>query len=127
MRLRNPLDREIVRLALPALGALIAEPLFLLTDAAIIGHLGTPELAGLGIAGAVVQTVVGLCVFLAYGTTASVARRVGAGDLGGAIAQGVDGRAQVGAGPGAQRGQVGVPRPDGVAGGGDHQHVPQRR
>ena len=85
------LDREILRLAVPAFLALVAEPLFLLTDAAIIGHLGTPELAGLGIAGAVVQTVVGLCVFLAYGTTASVARRVGAGDLGGAIAQGVDG------------------------------------
>ncbi len=84
-------DREILRLAVPAFLALVAEPLFLLSDAAIIGHLGTPELAGLGIAGAVVQTVVGLCVFLAYGTTASVARRVGAGDLRGALAQGIDG------------------------------------
>src|SRR6476619_481205 len=84
-------DREILRLAVPAFLALVAEPLFLLADAAIVGHLGTPELAGLGIAGAVVQTVVGLCVFLAYGTTASVARRVGAGDLRGALAQGLDG------------------------------------
>jgi putative MATE family efflux protein len=84
-------DREILRLAVPAFLALVAEPLFLLADAAIVGHLGTPELAGLGIAGAVVQTVVGLCVFLAYGTTASVARRVGAGDLTGALAQGLDG------------------------------------
>ena len=87
----RPLDREILRLAGPAFLALVAEPVFLLADAAIVGHLGTPELAGLGIAGAVVQTAVGLCVFLAYGTTASVARRLGAGDLTGALRQGVDG------------------------------------
>jgi putative MATE family efflux protein len=84
-------DREILRLAVPAFLALVTEPLFLLADAAIVGHLGTGQLAGLGIAGAVVQTAVGLCVFLAYGTTASVARRIGAGDLRGALAQGVDG------------------------------------
>lgn len=84
-------DREIWRLAIPAFLALVAEPLFLVTDSAIVGHLGTAQLAGLGIAGVVLQTVVGLCVFLAYGTTASVARRVGARDLRGAIAQGVDG------------------------------------
>ena len=84
-------DRAILRLAVPAFLALVAEPLFLLADAAFIGHLGTPELAGLGIAGAVLQTAVGLCVFLAYGTTASVARHVGAGDLRGALTQGIDG------------------------------------
>ncbi|KRF20694.1 MATE family efflux transporter [Nocardioides sp. Soil797] len=84
-------DREILHLAVPAFLALIAEPMFLLADAAIIGHLGTPELAGLGIAGAVMQTAVGLCVFLAYGTTASVARQIGAGNLRAAISQGIDG------------------------------------
>ena len=84
-------DREIVRLAVPAFLALVAEPLFLLADAAIVGHLGTAPLAGLGVAGAILQTVVGLCIFLAYGTTASVARYLGAGDLRGAIAHGVDG------------------------------------
>ncbi|MFZ5845922.1 MAG: MATE family efflux transporter [Actinomycetota bacterium] len=84
-------DRQILRLAGPAFLALVSEPLFLLADAAIVGHLGTDQLAGLGIAGAVVQTAVGLCIFLAYGTTASVARRVGAGDLRGALAQGIDG------------------------------------
>jgi putative MATE family efflux protein len=88
---RRARDREILRLAVPAFLALVAEPLFLLADAAIVGHLGTPELAALGIAGAVVQTAVGLCIFLAYGTTASVARRVGAGDARGALTQGVDG------------------------------------
>ena len=84
-------DREILRLAVPAFLALVAEPLFLLSDAAVVGHLGTPELAGLGVAAVILQTVVGLCVFLAYGTTASVARHLGAGDLRAALAQGVDG------------------------------------
>ncbi len=84
-------DRAILRLALPAFGALVAEPLFLLADSVIVGRLGTVPLAGLGIAGAVLTTVVNVFVFLAYGTTASVARRLGAGDLRGALAQGVDG------------------------------------
>jgi putative MATE family efflux protein len=84
-------DREILRLAVPAFLALVAEPLFLLADAAVVGHLGTQQLAGLGIAAAVLQTAIGLCVFLAYGTTAGVARHLGAGDLRAALAQGVDG------------------------------------
>ncbi|NYJ03557.1 putative MATE family efflux protein [Nocardioides thalensis] len=84
-------DREIGRLAIPAFLALVAEPLFLLGDAAVVGHLGTPELAGLGIAGTILQTLVGLCVFLAYGTTAGVARQLGAGRRGDALTQGVDG------------------------------------
>jgi putative MATE family efflux protein len=84
-------DREILRLAVPAFLALVAEPVFLLSDAAIVGHLGTPELAGQGIAAVILQTAVGLCIFLAYGTTASVARHIGAGDARGALAQGIDG------------------------------------
>ncbi len=84
-------DREILRLAVPAFLALVAEPLFLLADSAIVGHLGTPELAALGIAAAVLATLVSLCVFLAYGTTASVARQVGAGHAGDALAEGVAG------------------------------------
>lgn len=84
-------DREILRLAVPAFLALVSEPTFLLADSAIVGHLGTPELAGLGIAGALLSTVISLCVFLAYGTTASVARRIGAGDVRGAISAGIDG------------------------------------
>ena len=87
----HPHDREILRLAVPAFLALVAEPLFLLADAAIVGHLGTSQLAGQGIAAVVLQTAVGLCIFLAYGTTASVARQLGAGDEQGALAQGVDG------------------------------------
>lgn len=88
---RHPADREILRLALPALGALIAEPLFLLADTAIIGHLGTPQLAGLGIAATILATLVNVSIFLAYGTTAAVARMLGAGDMRGALRQGIDG------------------------------------
>jgi putative MATE family efflux protein len=84
-------DREILRLAVPAFGALVAEPAFLLADSAIVGHLGTLPLAGLGIAGAVLATAVGVFVFLAYATAAAVARRFGAGDVRAALAQGVDG------------------------------------
>lgn len=84
-------DREIVALALPAFGALVAEPLFVMADSAIVGHLGTAELAGLGVAAALLTTAVNVFVFLAYGTTAAVARRVGAGDPRAALRQGVDG------------------------------------
>ncbi|WP_329097399.1 MATE family efflux transporter [Actinomadura citrea] len=90
-RLATAHDREILRLAVPAFGALVAEPLFLLSDSAIVGHLGTAQLGGLGVAGQALNTLVYLCVFLAYGTTAGVARQVGAGDLRGAIRQGIDG------------------------------------
>lgn len=84
-------NRQILGLALPALGALIAEPLFLLADSAIVGHLGVAPLAGLALAATVLTNAVGLSVFLAYGATAAVARRLGAGDLRGALRHGVDG------------------------------------
>ncbi|WP_280895148.1 MULTISPECIES: MATE family efflux transporter [unclassified Streptomyces] len=88
---RRQHDREIVALAVPAFGALVAEPLFVMVDSAIVGHLGTAQLAGLGIASALLMTAVSVFVFLAYATTAAVARRVGAGDLQAAIRQGMDG------------------------------------
>ncbi|WP_267243544.1 MATE family efflux transporter [Streptomyces sp. PR69] len=84
-------DREIIALAVPAFGALVSEPLFVMADSAIIGHLGTTQLAGLGVAAALLMTAVNVFVFLAYATTAAVARRVGAGDLASAIRQGMDG------------------------------------
>jgi putative MATE family efflux protein len=77
---RSVYDREIVSLALPALGALAAEPLYLLADTAIVGHLGTPQLAALALAATVLSTLVSLCIFLTYGTTARVTRLHGAGD-----------------------------------------------
>ena len=77
---RSAYDREILRLAVPALGALAAEPLYLLTDTAIVGHIGTPELAALALAATLLTTLVSLCIFLTYGTTAQVARLHGAGE-----------------------------------------------
>ena len=85
------LNRDILRLAVPSLGALVAEPLFVLTDTAMVGHLGVEPLAGLGLASTVLQTAIGLLVFLAYATTPLVARRLGAGDPRGALSAGVDG------------------------------------
>lgn len=76
---RRLIDKQILALAVPALGALVAEPIFVLVDSAVVGHLGTAELAGLSLASTVLLTLVGLCVFLAYATTAAVARRIGAG------------------------------------------------
>src|SRR6185312_8440677 len=87
----DTLNRDILRLAVPALGALIAEPLFLIVDSALVGHLGVVPLAALGIASAVLQTIVGLMVFLAYSTTPAVARRFGAGTMSKAVSVGIDG------------------------------------
>lgn len=88
---RSNVDRQILALAVPALGALVAEPLFVLVDSAVVGHLGTAPLAGLALASTLLVTVVGVCVFLAYATTAAVSRRLGAGDRAGAMQVGMDG------------------------------------
>lgn len=82
--------REILALAIPALGALLVEPGLLLVDSAVVGHWSTDALAGLGLAQTILLTVVGLCVFLAYSTTAQAARALGAGDLRAALSSGVD-------------------------------------
>ncbi|HET7571452.1 MAG TPA: MATE family efflux transporter [Gaiellaceae bacterium] len=79
MRLRSPHDREIMRLAIPALGALAAEPLYVLADTAIVGHLGRPQIAALGLAGTVLAGAFTIFNFLTYGTTSVVARASGAG------------------------------------------------
>ena len=83
--------REVARLAITAFFALVAEPAFLLVDSAIVGHLGATPLAGLAIASTILGTAVGVCIFLAYGTTALVARQIGSGDRAGAITAGIDG------------------------------------
>jgi putative MATE family efflux protein len=76
---RSPYDREILALALPALGALAAEPLYVLVDTAIVGHLGTTQLAALALAATALSTAFTIFNFLTYGTTAQVARLHGAG------------------------------------------------
>jgi len=72
-------DREIFRLAVPALGALAAEPLYVLVDTAIVGHIGTTQLAALAIASTLLVSAFAIFNFLTYGTTAQVARLHGAG------------------------------------------------
>ena len=104
MQLRSQYDREIVGLAVPALGALAAEPLYLLADTAMVGHLGTPELAALAIAGTLLTGSFTLFNFLTYGTTAQVARLTGAGETArGGLARGAGAVAVGGhrSGPGA--------------------------
>jgi len=72
-------DREIWRLALPAFGALIAEPLYVLADTAVVGNIGVDEAGGLAIASQLIVISLALFIFLAYGTTGAVARLLGAG------------------------------------------------
>lgn len=79
----------VLRLALPALGALAAEPLYLLVDTAVVGHLGAVQLGALGIGGSLLAQVAAQCNFLAYGTTGRAARRFGAGRRDEAVAEGV--------------------------------------
>jgi putative MATE family efflux protein len=73
--------REVLRMGDPRLWQ-VSEP---------VANFGTPELAGLGIAAAVLSTLVNVSIFLAYGTTAAVARMLGANDLTGALRAGIDG------------------------------------
>lgn len=84
-------DRAILRLAVPALGALVAEPLYVLADTAVVGHIGTPQLAGLALASQVLLIIHAVFTFLAYGTTASVSRLLGAGQERRAAHQAVQG------------------------------------
>src|SRR5438445_12866812 len=75
---RRQHDREIVALAVPAFGALVAEPLFVMADSAIVGHLGTSQLAGLGVGSFLLMTAISVFVSLAYATTSALSRRSGA-------------------------------------------------
>ncbi|WP_415446669.1 MATE family efflux transporter [Bifidobacterium aquikefiri] len=82
---------HIAALAIPTFGQLIAEPAFILIDTAVVGHVGGAALAGLSIGSTIILTTVGLCVFLAYGTTSQVARLIGAGRKRQGLEAGVDG------------------------------------
>ena len=85
----RPTDRRIFALAIPALGALAAEPLYLLVDTAVVGHLGKESLAGLAVGAALLGNTVWLMSFLAYGTTGKAARLFGAGRQKDAVDAGV--------------------------------------
>ncbi|KFI54422.1 MATE family efflux transporter [Bifidobacterium callitrichos] len=84
-------SRRILALALPTFGQLIAEPTFILIDTAIVGHIGDAALAGLSIGSTIILTAVGLCIFLAYSTTAQVAHLLGAGRRREGMQAGIDG------------------------------------
>jgi Na+-driven multidrug efflux pump len=81
--------RELLRLALPALGVLAAEPLYLLVDTAVVGHLGATQLAGLSVGSIVLSQVGQQMAFLSFGTTARAARLHGAGRRADAVDEGV--------------------------------------
>jgi putative MATE family efflux protein len=76
----SAVDRRILRLAVPALGSLAVEPIYVITDTAIVGRLGTNQLAGLAIAASVLTIVFAGANFLTYGTTQRVAGYLGSGD-----------------------------------------------
>ncbi|XCB29170.1 MATE family efflux transporter [Arcanobacterium hippocoleae] len=85
------IDRSIAKLALPSLGTLLVEPLLVAVDSTMVGHLGTKELAGLALASTLLNTLIGLCIFLTYATTASTAHFVGKGNPAKAARLGIDG------------------------------------
>lgn len=81
--------RRVLGLAVPALGVLAAEPLYLLVDTAVVGHLGAVALAGLALGAVLMSTVSTQLTFLSYGTTARAARLHGAGRRADAVAEGM--------------------------------------
>jgi putative MATE family efflux protein len=83
--------RRIASLAIPALVVLAAEPIYLLIDTAVVGHLGAVPLGGLALGGVIMGLAPFIGAVLAYGTTARASRRFGAGDRPGAVAEGVQG------------------------------------
>lgn len=78
-RLRNPHDRAILGLAIPALGSLAIDPLISLIDTAFVGRLGPAPLGALAIDGAIFSLAFVVFNFLAYGTTPRVGRALGQG------------------------------------------------
>lgn len=88
---KTSLNRQVLALALPALGSLIAEPVLRMADSILVGHVGTPDLAGLAIGSTVLTLVVGICVFLAYTTTAVTGRAIGAGKRAEGLRLGIQG------------------------------------
>src|SRR5581483_7078960 len=81
--------RQLLGLGVPALGVLAAEPLYVLVDTAVVGHVGALALAGLALGGVVLSQVSSQLTFLSYGTTARAARLHGAGRRGDAVGEGV--------------------------------------
>ncbi|WP_338599098.1 MATE family efflux transporter [Saccharopolyspora sp. SCSIO 74807] len=81
--------RRVLGLAVPALGVLAAEPLYVLVDTAVVGHLGAVPLAGLALGGTLFTLVSSQLTFLSYGTTARTARLHGADRRADAVQEGM--------------------------------------
>lgn len=80
---------RIAALAWPALVVLAAEPLYVLVDTAVVGHLGRVPLAAVAVGGSVLSVAVWLGTVMTYGTTGRSARQYGAGHRDAAIAEGI--------------------------------------
>ncbi len=76
---RNPRDRAIAALAIPALGTLAIDPLVSIVDTMWVGRLGTTELAALAVASAVFAAVFAVFNFIHVTITPMVAGEVGRG------------------------------------------------
>lgn len=76
----KPVDREILGLAVPALGALAIDPLLTLVDTAFVARLGTVELAALGVDAAILTLAFFAFNFLSFVTTPLVAKALGKGE-----------------------------------------------
>ena len=74
------IDRRVVALAVPAVGALVADPLLGVVDTAVAGRVSTAALGALGLSVALLGAGTWVFNFLVYGTTSAVARAVGADD-----------------------------------------------
>ncbi|MDO4913025.1 MAG: MATE family efflux transporter [Bifidobacteriaceae bacterium] len=85
------LNKKILSIAIPTFGQLFAESALVLVDTAIVGHISTQALSGLSIGSGLILTAVGLCVFLAYGTTSQVGTLMGAGKRKQALETGING------------------------------------
>lgn len=87
----DAMDRRIMMIAVPALGSLIVQPLYVLTDTIVVGRLGTVPLGGLALASTAISTLVWVFNFLVYGTTVRVSVRRGRGDRNGAASDALQG------------------------------------
>ncbi len=77
----KPIDREILRLAVPAITSNITVPLLGICDTAVTGHLGSElYLAAVAAGGTIFNVILWLCGFLRMGTTGLAAEAFGAAD-----------------------------------------------
>jgi len=79
---RNPRDRAIAALAIPALGTLAIDPVVTIVDTAWVARLGTSPLAALAIAGAVFAAVFSVFNFVQVTITPLIAGEIARGNRG---------------------------------------------